>query len=85
MLSNESGTTIRHSGDNKNVDNSFAEELAASIAEFNSMVEEIAVLEMRVLFKQATASVAKNFSAQVKRKYGLELDETHSFTRLIQE
>lgn len=28
----------------------FVEELAASIQEFNRMIEEIAVLEMRVLF-----------------------------------
>ena len=50
------------------------EELAIQIKEFNVMIEDIAVLEMRLLFKKATASVAKSFSDAVKKTYGLDID-----------
>ena len=40
---------------------------------------------MRVLFKQATESVAKNFASTIKSKYGLELESTEQIRRLIQE
>ena len=53
-----------------------SDEIAQSINEFNQMVQEIASLEMRLLFKQASASLAKNFSNEVKRKYGLEIEQT---------
>ena len=45
--------SVRHSG-KVNVDKSSADGLAASIFEFNGLVQEIAVLEMRLLFKKAT-------------------------------
>ena len=58
-------------------------ELSDSIQELNFMIEEIAILEMRVLFKQATESVAKNFASSIKSKYGLELESTEQIRRLI--
>ena len=58
-------------------------ELSDSIRELNFMIEEIAILEMRVLFKQATESVAKNFASSIKNKYGLELESTEQIRRLI--
>ena len=61
------------------------EDLALQIKEFNQIIQEIAVLEMRLLFKKATTSVAKNFADCVKQKYGLEIDQTHLCSRLIQE
>ena len=37
------------------------------------MLSETAVLEMRLLFKKASESVTQNFTAAVKKKYGLQL------------
>ena len=63
----------RGSAQNTNIN---SDEIAESINEFNQMVQEIVSLEMRLLFKQARASVARNFSNAVKQKYGLEIKET---------
>ena len=47
------------------------------------MIEEIAVLEMRLLFKKATSSVATNFADAVQKKHQLNLQETTQIARLI--
>ena len=70
----------RESAQNTNIT---SDEIAESINEFNQTVQEIASLEMRLLFKQARASVAKNFSDAVKQKYGLEIKETQICSQLI--
>ena len=50
------------------------------------MVKEIAVLQMRLLFKKATASVAENFAYAVKKKYNLLLSgDMTPITSQIQE
>ena len=67
-------------GVNQDSDQINAVELTASINEFNEMLSEIAVLEMRLLFKKASESVTQNFTAAVKKKFYLQLitgDENH--------
>ena len=77
---------VRHSHQDQD-DPNLASTLNASIREFNSLVEEIAILEMKLLFKQATANVSAKFTSVVKSEYGLEMDPAQitNIQRLIQD